>query len=45
VINGPEVLDKFVGESENKIRYIFEKARKDQEANGNNSKLHVIIID
>ncbi len=38
-------MDKFVGESEKKIRKLFEKARNDQEASGNNSKLHVIIID
>ena len=38
-------MDKYVGESEKKIREIFDKARKDEEENGLNSKVHVIIID
>ena len=45
VVNGPEILDKFVGESERKIRDLFADARKDQEENGDDSDLHIIIFD
>lgn len=39
VVNGPEILDKFVGESENKLRKLFEPAEK------NPDKLFMIIFD
>jgi SpoVK/Ycf46/Vps4 family AAA+-type ATPase len=45
VVNGPEVLNKFVGESEANIRKLFEDAEKDQAQNGEASELHVIIFD
>lgn len=45
VVNGPEILDKFVGESERKIRDLFADARQDQEENGEESELHIIIFD
>ena len=45
VINGPEVLNKYVGQSEENIRNIFSDARMDYEQNGENSDLHVIIFD
>ena len=38
VINGPEILNKFVGQSEENIRNLFVDARKDE-------GLHVIIFD
>ena len=38
VINGPEILNKFVGQSEENIRNLFADARKDE-------GLHVIIFD
>ena len=45
VVNGPEIFDKFVGGSEKNIRDLFEDARKDQEENGDNAQLHLIIFD
>ncbi|EGZ22040.1 hypothetical protein PHYSODRAFT_488608 [Phytophthora sojae] len=45
VVNGPEILDKFVGESERKIRELFSDARKDQEELGDESDVHIIIFD
>lgn len=45
IINGPEILNKFVGKSEENIRAAFEPAEADQEENGDNADLHVIIFD
>ena len=45
VVNGPEILNKFVGASEENIRNLFKEAEEDQIANGDNSELHIIIFD
>jgi vesicle-fusing ATPase len=45
VVNGPELFDKFVGETEKKIRDLFANAEKDQKENGDDSELHVIVFD
>jgi len=45
VVNGPEIFDKFVGGSEEKIRKLFEPAEKDMREKGDESDLHVIIFD
>jgi vesicle-fusing ATPase len=45
VVNGPELLNKFVGESEKNLRALFEDARRDQSEKGDASPLHVIIFD
>ena len=45
IINGPEVLDKFVGGSEEKIRALFADAEKEQAESGDQSMLHIIIFD
>eukprot|EP01034_Spumella_vulgaris_P025374 gene25374-31826_t len=45
IINGPEVLDKFVGGSEEKIRALFADAEKEQLEMGDASMLHIIIFD
>lgn len=45
IVNGPEILDKMVGESERKIRDLFADAEADQEQNGDNAQLHLIIFD
>jgi ATPase family associated with various cellular activities (AAA) len=45
IVNGPEILDKYVGESENKIRALFKDAEEEQRAEGENSMLHIIIFD
>jgi SpoVK/Ycf46/Vps4 family AAA+-type ATPase len=34
VVNGPEVLSKFVGETEKNVRDLFADAEKDQKAQG-----------
>ncbi|XP_010260512.1 PREDICTED: vesicle-fusing ATPase-like [Nelumbo nucifera] len=45
VVNGPEVLSKFVGETEKNVRDLFADAENDQRARGDESELHVIIFD
>lgn len=45
IVNGPEVLNKYVGESEQKIRNLFEDAEKEAKEHGAESGLHVIIFD
>lgn len=45
IVNGPEVLDKFVGGSEEKIRALFADAEQEQAEKGDNSQLHIIIFD
>jgi vesicle-fusing ATPase len=44
-VNGPEVLNKFVGGSEEKIRELFVEAEKEQNEMGDQSMLHIIIMD
>jgi len=43
IVDGPSILNKYVGESEKNIRNLFAEAEEDQR-NGIN-KLHIIIID
>ncbi|KAK9812135.1 hypothetical protein WJX73_009967 [Symbiochloris irregularis] len=45
VVNGPEILNKYVGASEENVRKLFADAEADQLARGENSDLHVIIFD
>ncbi|CAL5390710.1 unnamed protein product [Camellia sinensis] len=45
IINGPEVLSKFVGETEKNVRDLFADAEQDQRTRGDQSDLHVIIFD
>ncbi|EGE02082.1 hypothetical protein TEQG_01122 [Trichophyton equinum CBS 127.97] len=45
VINGPEVLNKFVGQSEENIRKLFADAEKEYREKGDESGLHIIIFD
>ena len=45
LVNGPELLSKFVGESEENVRKLFLPAKKDQDELGDDSPLHVIIFD
>ena len=45
VVNGPEILNKFVGASEENIRKLFADAEADYAANKENSELHIIIFD
>ena len=45
VVNGPELLDKFVGEAERNVRLLFAEADEEWERSGHQSELHVIILD
>lgn len=45
VVNGPELFDKYVGETEKKIRDLFKEAEQDQQENGEDAGLHVIVFD
>lgn len=45
VVNGPELFDKYVGETERKIRDLFLEAEKDEKENGDDAGLHVIVFD
>jgi len=45
IVNGPQILDKYVGESEANIRRLFEDAEEEEKRLGPNSGLHIIIFD
>uniref|UniRef100_A0A7N8WXF7 Vesicle-fusing ATPase n=1 Tax=Mastacembelus armatus TaxID=205130 RepID=A0A7N8WXF7_9TELE len=45
IVNGPEILNKYVGESEANIRKLFSDAEDEQKRLGANSGLHIIIFD
>ncbi|GMR35611.1 hypothetical protein PMAYCL1PPCAC_05806, partial [Pristionchus mayeri] len=45
IVNGPQILDKYVGESEANIRKLFADAEEEQRRCGANSGLHIIIFD
>ncbi|KAK1308025.1 Vesicle-fusing ATPase [Acorus calamus] len=45
IVNGPEVLSKYVGETEKNVRDLFADAENDQRTQGDQSELHVIIFD
>eukprot|EP00980_Cylindrotheca_fusiformis_P027987 scaffold22575_cov141-Cylindrotheca_fusiformis.AAC.18 len=45
IVNGPEILDKFVGEAEKNIRALFTPAEIEYNQVGDKSALHVIILD
>lgn len=45
LISGPEIFNKYVGESSKNIRDLFFDAEKEQKARGDRSDLHVIIFD
>ncbi|KAI5172116.1 vesicle-fusing ATPase [Nematocida sp. LUAm3] len=45
IVNGPEILNKYVGQSEENIRKLFEDAENDYKKYGEKSPLHVIIFD
>jgi len=45
IVNGPEILSKFVGEAEANVRKLFEEAEAEYKAKGEMSDLHIIIFD
>ncbi|KAI8085172.1 P-loop containing nucleoside triphosphate hydrolase protein [Halteromyces radiatus] len=45
IISGPEVLSKFVGQSEENVRKLFADAEAEYKSKGEDSGLHIIIFD
>lgn len=45
IVNGPELLSKYVGESESNVRKLFADAETDYKLYADNSKLHVVVFD
>lgn len=45
IVNGPEILNKYVGQSEENIRNLFREAESDYLTKGEESELHMIIFD
>lgn len=45
IVNGPEMLSKYVGLSEENIRKLFKDAEAEYKAKGEGSGLHIIIFD
>lgn len=45
VVNGPEILNKYVGQSEENLRNLFADAESEYKAKGEESELHIIIFD
>ena len=45
IVNGPEILDKFVGEAERKVRELFAPAEAEFRQVGDASALHVVVFD
>lgn len=45
VVSGPEIFNKFVGQSEENVRKLFAAAEAEYKERGDDSKLHTIILD
>lgn len=45
IVNGPEILSKYVGSSEENIRALFKDAEVEYRSKGEESSLHIIIFD
>lgn len=45
IVNGPEILNKFVGQSEENVRKLFAPAEAEYKQRGDESALHIIIFD
>ena len=45
IVNGPEILQRFVGQSEENMRDLFAPAEKEWKGKGEKSRLHVIVFD
>ncbi|KAJ3105567.1 transport between ER and Golgi ATPase protein [Phlyctochytrium planicorne] len=45
IVNGPEILNKYVGQSEENVRKLFAAAEQEYKARGDESSLHIIIFD
>lgn len=45
IVNGPEILNKYVGQSEENIRNLFKDAEEEYRQKKEDSQLHIIIFD
>jgi vesicle-fusing ATPase len=45
IVHGPEILNKYVGQSEENIRLLFKDAEEEYRSRGDDSDLHIIIFD
>ncbi|KAM0680422.1 transport between ER and Golgi ATPase protein [Glugoides intestinalis] len=45
IVNGPEILNKYVGQSEENIRNLFKDAEDEWRSKKEDSQLHIIIFD
>lgn len=45
IVNGPEILNKYVGQSEENVRNLFKEAEDEWKAKREDSQLHIIIFD
>jgi len=45
IVNGPEILNKYVGQSEENIRNLFKEAEQEYKERQDESDLHIIIFD
>ncbi len=45
LVSGPEIFDKYVGGSEEKMRALFAEAEAEEQEKGEDSDLHIIIFD
>jgi len=45
VVSGPEILNKYVGQSEENVRNLFKDAEEEERNCGDDSQLHVIVLD
>ena len=45
IVNGPELFDKYVGQTESNIRQLFAAAESEQRQIGEDSALHIIVFD
>ena len=45
IVNGPEILNKYVGQSEENVRALFAEAEAELALKGDDSDLHIIIFD
>ena len=45
IVNGPELFDKYIGQTEANIRNLFAAAQAEQRSLGDDSPLHIIVFD
>src|SRR5687767_1429460 len=45
IVNGPEIFNKYIGQSEGNIHKLFVEAEEEYKDKGEDSRLHIIIFD